>query len=153
MQSVFIAIGDLGLTSAVCVARVAHMTKIRFSPGIDSNQAAFDHVCEHLATQGVQATQGDSCVYWDFQTDHRCAIGSLVPEAVAVTLEEQYGGLGVDDIPFSFGEISMELLNELQDAHDSTFHADHLRNNLTDIADRWALDPAKVFEIKRWSKP
>lgn len=120
-------------------------------PELDTAQKVFDHVVAHLAKQETPATNRHGCVYIDHDTGKRCAVGACFDERGATWLEDNYGGLAVDDfsidnVEFRFGD----LLSDLQGAHDNNHRIHVLKDELYEIASKYGLDDSKVEEIVYW---
>lgn len=113
-------------------------------------QEIFDKVVVHLAIQGKQATEDNVCTYKS-KDGLKCAVGCLIPD-------ELYNDtmIGAVDTLFNdhpavkeyLGGCNMELLYELQIAHDTNYGNDFgLEDKLMKIADNYDLDSSILNKV------
>jgi hypothetical protein len=137
-----------------------------FRSTITNDQRAFDAVCHHLAKQQRRARTrltdasrnpgAFACEYFSSSTGYRCAIGALLTLPSAQYAEEHYGGEGISilaeympqliDLP----DLDIDLLQQLQQAHDESDTLRELRTTLSEIAEAWQLNPAAITLIQKW---
>lgn len=141
-------------------------TTLRFRSTITSNQRAFNAVCRHLAKQQTRARtrltaepntkHAYACEYFTQRNGNRCAIGALLTLSSAQDAEHHYHGQAIAKIAqyispdFSELNLSINLLTNLQQAHDESDTLTELRQNLTDIASAFHLNPAAIQAITKW---
>lgn len=136
-----------------------------FRSTITSNQRAFNAVCRHLSQQKRRArtrlTAPESppayaCEYFNARTGHLCAIGALLTQASAQHAEQHHSGEGIASIREFIQpsqdqlDLSTELLENLQTAHDESDTLTELHNTLHQIAAQYELNPAAITTITSW---
>lgn len=125
-----------------------------FDYKIATPQKIFDYVSEHLIKQGQRAVDNyNNCQYCSEQ-ETSCAVGCLLPDSV---YNPSLEGRVVQELPGyiedkEFGVFllnNMELLKELQNAHDSFFKdTDVLRKQLNVVATLFNLNTEVLKETK-----
>lgn len=95
-----------------------------------NRQEIFEKAVNGIFAQGQLAIKPGSCMYYDYDTGCKCAIGHLVSDEDAKTLEDNWAGSGINSIYNTpviekyFKYISNDdiyFLSRLQDAHDEAY--------------------------------
>ena len=122
-------------------------------------QTIFDTVVNHLAAQGTQSMSGGDpdtnreagCAYRG-DNGTKCAVGCLIPDdmynpkmenATVVSLAQR------KELPAELYE-HVDMLSDLQYAHDWSTSAAELIDKLCEIARDHHLDGASVSNITKW---
>lgn len=93
-----------------------------------TNQEAFDKIVRHLFSmkhRSLRPGDGEECVYRS-EDGNKCAIGCLIPDELYNPSFENLGVVALCErsevIRTLFKEVSIDMLRDLQFAHDSPFH-------------------------------
>ena len=125
--------------------------QIRLKSYLKTEQQIFDAVCKHLAKQKTRSINISGCVYYDKDSGNRCAIGGIMPIESAKLTEQKYSGENIYGVSHSVPLENVDLLEDLQVAHNSNKTLLELKNELLGIARRYNLDSSAVELIKEWS--
>jgi len=107
-----------------------------------NKQEIFDKISTHLIKQGVQAIHNNTCLYYDEETGHKCAIGCLIPTEL---YDYDIEGNSVEEL-YRFPKFKeflkdydFELLEDLQHAHDVGTNQEIMLDNLHEVAIKYKL--------------
>lgn len=103
---------------------------------IDSDQSAFDFICNHLLTQNDRSISTDEnspfdCLYRNPENGMKCAVGCLIPDD---KYRENIEGLGVND------SIMITLLHDCMPNWIMTKHSINMLHDLQGIHDRGVVE-------------
>lgn len=112
-------------------------------------QEIFDTVCEHLAKQGRRAINADDGCKYRINDGRMCAVGCLLRDS---EYYQDMEGRNVRAIalPPRLAE-HLNLLIDLQRAHDDSVTPQGIRDRLMETAAYINLNPYKVELIQSWS--
>lgn len=115
---------------------------------VKTNQEAFDTVVRHLATMKRRAiNDAETCLY-RAPDGSKCAVGALITDESWDALPEadarNYNRHLVCLLPIDFGDISLALLSDLQQAHDNSDNwGDHFEGG-------GFINPDALRKVGRW---
>lgn len=84
-----------------------------------SSQRLFNKVSRHLLTQNKKALNGDECICWDFATNRRCAVGSLLPISFYKKEGDKTGSRVLFLCGIEYCTVESNLMGVLQNCHDT----------------------------------
>ena len=123
-----------------------------FTGDINNKQEVFDHVLKALRTQEVAAYDGITCVYYDQNSDYRCAIGHLKPvdapdPPTALSLETTEFMLEMW-YPKAVSSEDLVFFEDLQEAHDKYMPQENT-DSITNSTINWEKEMKTIAGVHK----
>lgn len=119
-------------------------------------QEAFDYIVNHMATQKGRCIGAFTCLYRSRDGAKACAIGCMVPDDVARTLDGLSLSAVSDDSAWGAAKeylppLDRSFFQRMQSCHDGQHDAAALRGRLEKVAFDFGLDGSSVAGITEWN--